>query len=204
MRRRLLFLGTLLTALFFPAPASADWLISPFLGLKFGGEGCPCPNDPFDTLVDPEGAAGLRKFTFGASFGLLTPGVLGVEVDFAHIPGYFNREGAPNTVEASSVVTLMGDVLIAVPEAISRDGLRPFLIGGVGWMRVSKQGVQNLTIVDPTINRLAMNIGGGAIGRISNRSSLRFELRQFRDLGTPETDLALSYWRATIGITLRY
>jgi hypothetical protein len=203
VRRRLLFLGILLTVLS-PAPASADWLISPFLGLKFGGEGCPCPNDPLGALVDPEGAAGLRKFTFGGSFGLLTPGLLGVEIDFAHVPGYFNNEAADNTIEASSVMTLMGDVLIAMPEAISRDGLRPFLVGGLGWMRVSRKGLAQISIVDPKVNRLAMNIGGGAIGRISNRSSLRFELRQFRDLGTPDTDLALSYWRLTIGITLRY
>jgi hypothetical protein len=203
VRRRLLFLGIIL-ALLSPAPASADWLVSPFLGLKFGGEGCPCPGVPLDRLVDSEEAAGLRKFTFGASFGLLTPGVLGVEVDFAHIPGYFNREEALNTVEASSVVTLMGDVLIAVPEAISRDGLRPFIVAGVGWMRVSREALGRISIVDPTINRLAMNIGGGAIGRVTNRSSLRFELRHFRDLGTPETDLSLSYWRATAGITFRY
>ena len=204
MHCRLVLLLGILIAVLLPAPASADWLISPFVGMKFGGEGCPCPNDPLEFIVDPEGAAGLRKFTFGASAGFLTPGILGAEVDFAHIPGYFNNADAPlNTVDSSRVLTLMGGVLIAVPEAITRDGLRPFLVAGIGWMRVTKKGFGEIDIVDSTTNRLAINVGGGAIGRLSNFTSLRFELRRFTDLDAPDTDLAISYWRATIGITFR-
>jgi opacity protein-like surface antigen len=188
-----------------PAVASADWLITPFAGIKFGGESCPCPNVPLSVIVDPEGAAGLRKFMFGGSFGILTDGVLGAEIDFGYIPGYFNRADALNTVEMSSVMTLTGDVLIAVPAAVSRDGLRPYLVGGLGWMRVAREGVGVVVgIVDPTNNRLAINFGGGAIGRLTNRTSLRFELRQFRDVEDLDSDLPLRFWRATVGVAFRY
>jgi hypothetical protein len=199
--RRLGFLGLLFT-LVAPVHVSADWLITPFVGIKFGGAGCPCPNIPFAVLVDPEDAAGLRKFTYGGSFGLLTDGILGIDADFAHIPGYFNREGAPNTVDTSTVITLTGNVVLAVPASVSRDGLRPYLVGGGGWMRVSRAGF--VRILNPTSNRVALNIGGGALGRLSNRSSVRFELRRFTDIGAPDTDLGLSFWRATVGVAFRY
>ena len=59
-------------------------------------------------------------------------------------------------------------------------------------------------------NLLALNLGGGAIGILSERVGVRFDLRHTRACGTtrrprtPQSRVRLSYWRATVGVTLRY
>lgn len=200
MSRRLAVLIFLLASLP-PANASAEWLISPFVAMKFGGATCPCPAVVVE-LADPEGAAGLRKFTFGGAAGFLTDGVLGVEMDFAFIPSYLDRESALNTVVGSSMLMLTGEVIIAVPASITRDGLRPYLVGGIGLMRESTETVEN--VFDKTRNLLGLTVGAGAIGRLTDRTSLRFELRHLSDLNGEPSELPLRFWRASIGITLRY
>ena len=54
-------------------------------------------------------------------------------------------------------------------------------------------------------NLLGMAIGGGAIGRLTNRTSVRFDLRHIRNIGRDDNvrslgDTRISYWRATAGI----
>jgi hypothetical protein len=59
-----------------------------------------------------------------------------------------------------------------------------------------------------------MNIGGGAIGPLTPRTSVRFDLRYFRNLSHDEEsenfrDLAgnpanLSFWRGTVGLSFRF
>jgi opacity protein-like surface antigen len=197
--RRQLQVLILLVALFSPAPAAADWLTTPFAGFKFGGAiNCPCPLVSGDR-VDPETATGLRKFTFGASFGLLTDGLLGLEADFAYIPGYFNRAGGSDVV-SSRALTLTGDVMLAVPASVSRDGLRPYLLAGAGlvrWTRIDG-------VFDVTTNQFALAFGGGAIGRLNNRTSLRFELRRIVGRDDEELGYGLSFWRTTVGVAIRH
>jgi hypothetical protein len=198
--RRLAVLGAFIT-LFYPASASADWLISPFVGVKFGGEICPTSCPGVNDLVDPEDATGLKKFTFGASGGWLSDGVLGFEGDFAYIAGYFDR-GTDPTVTSSKAYTLMGNVILAVPVAISRDGLRPYLVGGIGfvrWTRKNPDDVFNASALQP-----ALEFGGGALGRLTNRSSVRFELRRIAGRDDPDLGYGLSFWRATVGVAFRY
>jgi hypothetical protein len=54
-----------------------------------------------------------------------------------------------------------------------------------------------------------MNIGAGAIGLLSPRTGLRFELRHFRTFdrevneASGETDAKLSFWRVTVGVVIR-
>ena len=56
---------------------------------------------------------------------------------------------------------------------------------------------------------LGLQLGGGAIGFVSNRLAVRFDLRNIRTLtrGTHvrgERDWKLSFWRASIGVAIRY
>jgi hypothetical protein len=59
-------------------------------------------------------------------------------------------------------------------------------------------------------NLLALTVGGGAIGLITNRTGLRFDIRQFKDLrreSNPVTGTGaaqLSFWRATAGVVIKY
>jgi opacity protein-like surface antigen len=200
VRRQLQFL-ILLLPLLSPAPASADWLTTPFAGFKFGGAICPCPLVAGD-LVDPEEATGLRKFTFGASFGLLTDGLLGLEADFAYIPGYFDRAGRTG-VAGSSALTLTGDVMLAVPAAVSRDGLRPYLLAGAGLVRWTRT-TDPFRTFDVATNQFALAFGGGAIGRLNNRTSMRFELRRIVGRDDVELGYGLSFWRATVGVAIHH
>jgi opacity protein-like surface antigen len=180
-----------------PAEARAQWLIWPFAGAKFAGS---------TNIVDLDAAASDTKFTLGASVTLLGDGVLGIEADVAYTPRFFDT-GA-GLIASSSLTTVTGGVILAVPRSVTRESLRPYVVGGVGLMHVGIDDVVNVLPVDT--NLLGLTLGGGAIGTLSDRTSLRFELRHFRNLTTADEDvvsfgsLRLSFWRATVGLTLRY
>jgi hypothetical protein len=59
-------------------------------------------------------------------------------------------------------------------------------------------------------NSLGLQLGGGALGLISARTGVRFDLRQTRTLGHARNDLTgvagtkVSFWRATVGVVFRY
>lgn len=192
--------GRILALVFFgacslPATAAADWIVSPYIGTRFAA------NTTF--VVGREGTE-ESKFLFGSSIGLLTDGVLGVEADLAFVPGFFDG----SSIVQSRVTTLMGNVVLATPLGVNQYGLRPYLTGGLGLLRARGNDTFGPVI---SSNLLGMNIGGGAIGPISERTSLRFDLRYIRNLGTDdETPLAsnagfqLKFWRGTVGLTFRF
>jgi Outer membrane protein beta-barrel domain len=182
-----------------PVPVAADWIVSPYLGARFGGS---------STFLVGGEAVERSKFTFGASAGVLTDGVFGVEADLAFIPGFFRRfEGF--VTQSNRVVTLMGNVIVAVPLHVTQYGLRPYAVGGVGLMQARGQADLLGDVISSDL--FAMNFGGGAIGPISPRSSLRFDLRYFRNLSgdadaatTANDGLELNFWRGTVGLTFRF
>lgn len=198
MRGRIL--GLAILVILSPSTAAADWLLSPFVGFRFGAA-----TTLIFVLEPPEG----RAFTWGVSGGVLTDGVLGLEVDFSYVPGFFD---APLSA-SSRVITLSGNAILTLPLSATTYGLRPYATGGLGLMHASSRGVSSLgeiLLVDS--NFLAVNIGGGAIGPVSPRSSLRFDLRYFRNTRTDEDAVVrpgaagaqLSFWRASVGLTLRF
>jgi opacity protein-like surface antigen len=193
VNRRLFFLALSLIA-FAPAPARADWLLSPYLGVRFATD---------TSFVVGFRGAEHSKFTFGSSVGLLTDRGLGIEADVAFVPSFF--EGV--AVTESRVITLMGNVIVALPLAMAQYGLRPYAVGGIGLLHARGTG----DVVDFfDSNLLGINVGGGALGPISDRSSLRFDLRYFRNLSDDDAAAVLanttrlSFWRATIGLSFRF
>ena len=191
-----LALGALLTC---PSTASADWLIIPHFGPVFGGN---------TTIVDLDQGAGSRKFTFGGSFAWLTDGIVGLEADVGHTPHFFERSSRDALVLDSTVTTVTGSVLATVPLSITRESLRPYLVGGVGLMHASSNDAVGIFSFDS--NLLAMNVGGGVIGFITPFTGLRFDLRHFRNLvpdgsaTTTSGSTRLSFWRASVGVVIRY
>lgn len=196
MSGRIVALG-ILAACSFPSTSAADWLVSPYLGTRFAAD---------TTFVLSREGTEQNTFTFGSSIGFLTDGVFGIEADLSFVPGFFTGI----SIESSLVTTLMGNVVVATPLGVSQYGLRPYLTGGVGLLRAQGRGEEILgRVIDS--NLIGMNVGGGAIGPISPRSSLRFELRYFRNLGGDEDALTvnranveLSFWRGTVGLALRF
>lgn len=176
------------------ADARAEWLITPFIGLKFGGD---------TTFVDPDRGADNTKMTLGGSLARVGDGVLGFEADFGYSPRFFDP-GPGGLTSSSSVSTLTGNVLLMVPRALTGYSLRPYAVGGAGWMHI---GVNS--ILPANSNVWAMTLGGGAIGALTDRTSLRFELRYFKNLTGDESantigSARLSFWRATVGVSFGY
>lgn len=187
-----------LFALLFTTDASADWLITPFIGTTFGA-------DTGDLTLTP--AAGIEKHgVYGVSGGWLGTQLFGVEGEFAFVPGFFQSSEAVNLTISSRVTTLFGNVLAAVPLSVSRDSLRPYILGGLGLVNVTREDQLSLVESDKS---LGLQLGGGALGFVSNRAALRFDLRHIRTLSRTtnvlgERETKLSFWRAAVGVAIRY
>ena len=179
--------------------ASADWLITPFIGLKFAGH--------TNIALLPDGA-GATKLAVGASVALLSDGMFGIEGDFGYISRFFERSDVNSLIAKSSVSTLTGNLIVAVPRSITRDSLRPYVLGGVGLMHVGSEDLIEVLPVDS--NLLCLGVGGGAIGPVTNRVSVRFEVRHLRNLSKEDDEVIgfgntrLNFWRATVGVFFRY
>jgi hypothetical protein len=190
-----------------PAHAAADWYFTPFFGWDFAAN---------TTVIDLQYIGANRtKVTFGGS-AALTFGIIGVEADYAFIPQFFlNPDPEPGPillppVLGSHVQTITGNVLLLAPLTWTRESLRPYLVGGLGWMDASASYAAVTESVPVNCNLTALDVGGGAIGLLSERAGLRFDFRRFRGIGpTSPSCLSVSsprvnFWRATVGVTLRY
>jgi hypothetical protein len=206
MRLRALALAVIVLS---PRAASAqEWQIKPFLGLTFAGA---------TTIVDPEEAADDRHLVIGGSVTALGE-VIGLEADFGFASGFF-ESGEPSAVtdverlvDRSGVTTLTGNVVIALPRRMTQYTLRPYIAAGLGLMRIrlDARALATGPVFVVTRHLVAMDIGGGATGFLSDRFGLSWDLRYVRnitgeDLGDGLTFGAprLSFWRATMGVVLR-
>src|SRR5438132_9727421 len=103
--------------------AAAEWQLKPFVAVTGGGE---------TTFVDLEKTAGHPRFAFGAGAVVLGD-VLGIEVDFGRTPGFF-QSGNQGLVVDSNATTLTGNIVVAFPRRLTEYTLRPYFVGGTGWM----------------------------------------------------------------------
>lgn len=197
MRRRL-SVAFLLTLCAPAAEARADWLITPFIGTSLAGE---------TTFLIFEDGAGSRM-TLGASVALLGDGILGIEVDVGHTPKFFEGDDPLGLILTSRVTTISGNVMLAAPLSFTRESLRPYLVGGLGLLQARASNAASLFPLEE--DRLGLTVGGGAIGFVSERTGLRFDVRHIKVISGPDGPLPragvsrLSFWRATAGLTIRY
>ena len=188
---------TLTLLLLWPARMSAEWQIRPFLGVSFGGD---------TTLIVLDHAAGSPNVVVGVN-GALLGDVIGVDVDFGRAPGFF-QTGDQNLVRGSSVTTLMGNVVVAPPRHLTEYTLGPYFVLGAGLMRARSQDITNSPL-SVASNLPAMDIGGGANGFLSDRIGLNWDVRYFWSVGGKELGgiigpEQLSFWRASMGLVIRY
>jgi hypothetical protein len=176
---------------------AADNLIRPFVGATFGGA---------TTFVDLEHAAGHANIVYGVTAARLGD-VLGFDVDIADAPGFFQSDS--HLVTSSRVTTLTGNIVVAAPRRLTQYSLRPYFTGGGGLMRIHSEDVFGVVPVSQTLP--GMDVGGGAIGLLTSRVGVSWELRRFQTLGGTTQDGAtsigrqqLSFWRATMAIAYRY
>ncbi len=188
-----------------PARASADWLLTPFIGTNFGGNANFGDFNDFDDEFE-------RRVDFGASLGWMGNGVVGFEVDFGFSPNFFENTVGPGDFEFgdSNVTTLMANVLVGIPVGGQRGpGIRPYGSGGVGLIRTHVSGGDFFNDLDT--NDFGFNVGAGVQGFFTDNIGLRGDIRYFRSLQDNEPDdefdLAVSdfdFWRATVGVTFRF
>lgn len=186
-----------------PRVVDADWIFAPFIGSTFAGS---------FVLPDLEQGASSTQLIFGGSVGLWTSGLLGLEGDFSYAPRYFETDNQAGLVTNSNLFTLGGNVVVATPVSVTRESLRPYIVGGLGWMHASIDEIQPVVLPEflgRARNSVAMNFGGGVVGFITSRTGFRFEVRHFRSLErdqnpfTLETESLLSFWRASVGVVIR-
>jgi len=179
--------------------AAAERQIKPFFGATFGGS---------TTFVDPELASGTWNPVIGISTVFLGE-LFGAEVDVFDAPGFFET-GDKQLVHDSHVVGVTGNVIVAAPNRRTEYSLRPYLVGGAGFMHVKT--TTSLSVFDVSAVIPTVDIGAGATAFITNQVGVSWELRRFQSLGGDSTDTGgltfggrhPSYWRATMAVVLRY
>lgn len=164
------------------SPAFADGLITPFVGVTFGG----------DTTTNQD--------TYGISIAGMAAGVFGFELDAARTGRVFGDESA--SIDGA-LTTVMGNLLVGAPLG----PVRPYAIGGLGLIRTSASG---LVLGDAAQTELGVDVGAGVMGFFSNHVGARVDVRYFRTVTGGETasldfDLGdVDFWRASVGATLRF
>jgi hypothetical protein len=179
------------------ATADADIIFTPFAGKTFAAQHTLQTSIPVDK----------QTWLVGASATWLTDNILGAEVDFGYAPRFFASD---QLVErpGSNVLSLTGNVLLTVPLSVTRDSLRPYISGGMGLVHAGVSDAVRLIEIDS--NLVAFSVGGGAIGFVNRRAGVRFDLRHIRttsrgvDNATQLAEPRLGFWRATVGVAIRY
>jgi len=188
---------SLLCVLAAPATAVADIHISPMIGLTFAGK---------TTLFDPDFATGEKHPNVAIAGSYLTRGLLGVEGIAMMTPGFFQVDSG-TFVENSRLSALMANVVVTAPQKWTEYFLRPFVSGGFGLIRVSKQELKE--VLSTSINLPGYNIGGGAIGFFTQRTGVRFDLRYYSTVRGVDRgpvsfgEVNLRYMTASVGVVIR-
>jgi hypothetical protein len=175
-----------------PRAAVAEWHFTPMVGVTFLGK---------TNLVNSDLAAGKVHKNLGGSIALLGSGVVGVEGFVVWTPGFFTGH---KLVKSSRSFAAMGNVVVTTPRRWTEYSLRPFLSGGFGAINTST--TEDVFPDKRTMS--AFNIGGGAIGFLSKRTGLRFDVRYHSTLSRSSDELSfgpayLRYMTASVGVVIR-
>jgi hypothetical protein len=175
-----------------------DRQIRPFIGATFGAG---------TTLLDFGNVAGKANLVIGASAVFLGE-MVGTEIEIADAPGFFDPDNN-SLLRDSRVTTISGNVIVAAPRRMTEYSLRPYLLGGGGLMRI--RTTTTLNVFDTSSVTPMLDVGVGVVGFLTNRTGVYWELRRFQSVGgdTGKVGLSwgdehLSFWRATMGVAIRY
>jgi len=196
MRPSLQLVFVCVVSIFLAAPsANAQGYVAPSLGVVFGN---PSAQGRADFVLD---LGWLSRFE-----------PLGFELDAMYAPSFFGNEGPYGE---NSVTTIMGNIIVAGGGGRGRFGgrrsgsMRPYVSGGFGVMHE----VVTTPVVANKIsnNDLGLNLGLGVMVFTGRSVGVRGDLRYFRDLkdtqsgNTTNIDFgAFHFWRASVGIILRF
>jgi hypothetical protein len=178
-------------------PASAEWHISPMIGLTLRG------STNINLITD---APSKTHLNVGGVVSLLGGGILGVEAVGVFTP-VFKGDDPQSLIQTSRMFALMGNVVVTTPRRWTEYSLRPFVSAGYGAIHVSV--VDAISFLPLHSNVGAFNVGGGAVGFLSKRTGVRFDLRYFSTpnrahiITPPLAPVHLSYMTLSAGVVFR-
>ena len=196
--RRTLAIGIALISLIAltPRTARADGLFVPFAGVNFGGNAGESLGDGTDA----------KRFDWGASLAWMGAGVFGAEADLGYSPDFYGK----NDVGGSSVLSLMGNLVLGIPFGGQHGfGIRPFGLVGLGVLRSDVDSFTDLASVDNS--EVAWDFGGGVMIFFAQHVGIRGDVRYFRTFGSVDfgpisvgDSNAVDYTRGSLGLVLRF
>ena len=194
-----------------PAPAHAEWQFSPFIGYTFRDHD---QSVDFD-LSEDSAATDEPHLNFGGRVRLIGDSPIGVEAYYVHTPGVLRRQAVQHQpAPESREPHLRGHGKRGARHAAPLESLRAEAVA-VRRHRSDARSLDDQGQVLPfTLNLLGMNIGGGAVGFLSDRIGVRLDLRYFRyiggvsaeDLDLPVTfgdSVRLRYWTLGFGVVIK-
>ena len=190
-----------------PRLASADWVLTPFVGWNFGGS------------ADVSGHGGVSTFNrfahkvnYGVSAAYMGKGIFGGEVDLGYSPSFYSNTTTNGFEFASgnNVTTLTGNLIVGIPVGGDHAQIRPYAVGGVGLIRSRVGDAAGLFDVSSK-NDFGFDVGGGVMGFFNSNVGLRGDVRyvrsfqSFTDNPTDVFDLGdFDFWRANVGVVFRW
>ena len=174
-----------------PAPASADTVFTPFIGQSFASQ-----------------SDAVKTMTIGASMASTIGGGFGFEADFGRTS---QTSGGELFADNTRLTMLMGNAMLGFPFG----RFRPYAVGGVGWLR--KEAVSDG--VTARTSGLGLDGGVGLMGFFGGSLGVRVDLRHVRSVTAEDLETLrlpagfgladflledLSFWRASVGLAIRF
>lgn len=194
---RIAAVATVLAALGFvlgaPGPSAAQGYVVVFAGGNFGGDS----GVSLDESIDDS-----SRLNLGARLGGMGGGIFGGEIDVGYTPNFY---GKGTVFDASRVVTITGNLVLAVPAG----PVRPYGLLGLGLVRRTVHFSSGSGQEDLSDSRAAYSLGGGVTFLFGSRVGVNADLRYFRNFSTGNALLDLpdehfDFARGSVGIVIRF
>ena len=187
---------TLLIAGVLPAPAQAQFTVTPFAGVSLAGQ---------TGFVDLEQTAGDLEAVYGAAVGWRVTRRWTIGFEGGLMPQFLKGDG--KLVERGRLTSLLASVDYAFWPRSSSPGLQLLLTGGAGAVRVEIDDVLGAFTASSTLP--AGHVGVGMLIPLRNRLRLRSDVRYVRSTFEPGGRAAfdeehVSFWRVTSGVAIEF
>jgi opacity protein-like surface antigen len=187
---------TLLIASVVPAPAQAQFTLTPFAGVSVAGQ---------PSFVDLEQTAGDLEAVYGAAVGWRMTRRWTLGFEGALMPQFLKGDG--KLVERGRLTSLLASVDYAFWPRSSSAGLQLFLTGGAGAVRVEIDDVLGAFTGSSTLP--AGHVGAGVLFPLRSRMRVRSDVRYVRSTFEPGGRAAfdeehVSFWRVTSGVAIEF
>jgi opacity protein-like surface antigen len=142
------------------------------------------------------------KLDFGGRVGILGGGIFGGEFEVGYTPDFY---GKGTVFDSSSVLTMMGNLVLGVPAG----PVRPYAVIGLGLIRRTVDYAPGQGQPNVTDSRAAYDLGGGVNLFITKHVGINADFRYFRNFSTGNAVMDLSddkfnYARGAVGVTFKF